>query len=403
MLPRLKPLLAGVGILLSSLSFGNGIKFTKGTWNEILLKAKQEKKLIFVDFYADWCGPCKWMSKEVFTEASVGDFFNENFINVQIDAESEFLDLVERSTIDAYPTLIFFDANDNEINRSVGALDIEDLLDFGRSSLGPENYEQAYLDNPKDPKSVWEYASALNASDPGKASMVIEEYFTEVESSQLIETNNWKMIEKFINPSSVIFEEVFNNIEDFYQTHGDELMNYMLTSVNYLIDEAVEESDLSLINKSAEIEFKSRSLANTASYDKDYYRLESTYIYHYKRDEFDQFVSVYDKLVRKYLWEDESELASSILSMNQNYLEENPDSPHAEIIQNWCDRCVSLDEDSWKGYYAKAVTNYSIGDEDKAVELAKIALKKTDDDELKGSIEEWIDGIENPAFMGWSE
>ena len=60
-----------------------GISFIEGDWKKVLAKAKAEKKLIFVDAYATWCGPCKKLQKEVFPDAAVGSFFNKNFINAK--------------------------------------------------------------------------------------------------------------------------------------------------------------------------------------------------------------------------------------------------------------------------------------------------------------------------------
>ena len=43
-----------------------GIHFEQGlSWKDILAKAKAEHKYIFVDCYATWCGPCKYMDKNV--------------------------------------------------------------------------------------------------------------------------------------------------------------------------------------------------------------------------------------------------------------------------------------------------------------------------------------------------
>ena len=64
-----------------------GISFFKGTFEEALVKAKQENKPLFVDFYAVWCVPCKKMAKTVFTQEAVGKYFNEHFISLQLDAE----------------------------------------------------------------------------------------------------------------------------------------------------------------------------------------------------------------------------------------------------------------------------------------------------------------------------
>ena len=65
-----------------------GIKFFKGSWGEALQKAKEEDKFIFVDFYATWCGQCKKIKRTSFKDSKVGDYYNKNFINVSINAES---------------------------------------------------------------------------------------------------------------------------------------------------------------------------------------------------------------------------------------------------------------------------------------------------------------------------
>lgn len=54
-------------ILLCSFSLSvcaQGITFREGSWKEILAMAKKENKLVFVDNYTSWCGPCKkWQKK----------------------------------------------------------------------------------------------------------------------------------------------------------------------------------------------------------------------------------------------------------------------------------------------------------------------------------------------------
>ena len=63
--------------------------FRSISFDEALKVAKQENKLVFIDFYTDWCGPCKKMAKEVFPQKMVGDFMNAKFVNLKLNAEKE--------------------------------------------------------------------------------------------------------------------------------------------------------------------------------------------------------------------------------------------------------------------------------------------------------------------------
>ncbi|MCD8186838.1 MAG: thioredoxin family protein [Rikenellaceae bacterium] len=68
-------------------SLGQGILFEELTLPQAIEKAQAENKLIFVDVYTDWCGPCKMMDAQVFPLQEVGDYFNPRFINLKMNAE----------------------------------------------------------------------------------------------------------------------------------------------------------------------------------------------------------------------------------------------------------------------------------------------------------------------------
>jgi len=110
-----------------------GIQFVDLPWAKVLEKAKKEKKIIFFDAYASWCGPCKAMQKNVFTQNEVGAFFNANFINVKKDMEiGEGPQLASRYPIEGYPTLFFIDGNGKVVTSHLGGLDASGLVQFAK-------------------------------------------------------------------------------------------------------------------------------------------------------------------------------------------------------------------------------------------------------------------------------
>ena len=64
-----------------------GISFEHGKFSDAKKLAKETNKIIFIDSYIQWCGPCKKMTTQVFTDADVGEYFNSDFINVKMDME----------------------------------------------------------------------------------------------------------------------------------------------------------------------------------------------------------------------------------------------------------------------------------------------------------------------------
>jgi thiol-disulfide isomerase/thioredoxin len=164
----------------SSLILGQGINFFHGTWEEALAQAAKEEKLIFVDAYAKWCGPCKRMAKDVFTQQAVGDYYNANFINMKIDME-EGMGLTFRKDypVRAYPTLMFIDDKGEIVRKAVGgkqeaafvALGEDVVASYDRSGEYAEEYEKGN----RNYDLVIGYVKALNKS--GKPSSKIANDF----------------------------------------------------------------------------------------------------------------------------------------------------------------------------------------------------------------------------------
>ncbi len=77
---------------------------------------------VLVDFYADWCGPCKMLSPTVDEVAEEND--DIKVVKVNVD---ESHDLAIKYQVMSIPTLVVI-KNGNEVNRSVGVIDKEEIL-----------------------------------------------------------------------------------------------------------------------------------------------------------------------------------------------------------------------------------------------------------------------------------
>ncbi len=114
----------------------DGIQFQHKNWSAALSEAKLDNKLIFVDVYATWCGPCKKLKKYTFSDEKVGVFFNKNFVNIALDAEKgEGIDVANHYEVTSYPTMLVLDGNGKLISKKTGYLNSYDLLIFGRRML----------------------------------------------------------------------------------------------------------------------------------------------------------------------------------------------------------------------------------------------------------------------------
>lgn len=111
------------------------IVFIENNWSQVLKKAKAEKKLIFLDISASWCGPCKMLKRETFTDSKVASYFNSHFINAAFDGEvGDGVMLAKKYNLRAYPSLFLLDAEGNIVSQSVGYMDAQQLLNFGQQA-----------------------------------------------------------------------------------------------------------------------------------------------------------------------------------------------------------------------------------------------------------------------------
>ena len=160
-----KIVIASLLFAASSLVAPAQTEFRHISFDEALAAAKQEKKLVFIDFFTTWCGPCRMMANKVFPEKLVGDYMNANFIPLKLDAEKEGLELSKRFGVKAYPTFVLIDAEGKEVGKVTGMMDGPVFIEKLKAALDPEQnparIKARYESGERTPKVVNNYAMAL--------------------------------------------------------------------------------------------------------------------------------------------------------------------------------------------------------------------------------------------------
>lgn len=104
--------------LQAELAPSSSIDFYKGTLEEAQKKAADEGRLFFVDFYAKWCAPCKWMDETTFSDTRVTNMLNQNFVSLKVDIdEFEGFSLKQEYKVKYLPTILIFNSKGELIER----------------------------------------------------------------------------------------------------------------------------------------------------------------------------------------------------------------------------------------------------------------------------------------------
>ena len=263
----------------------DGIKFEKDNWENTLAKAKVENKIVFVDAYTTWCGPCKKMDAKTFPDKKVGDFYNKNFINIKVDAEKgDGLGIAEKYKVNSYPTLFFVNSDAELVHSSVGAKNPEELINLGELVVtmvkDPNKsflaMEKRYKDGERGSEFLMGYAYVLLDRE-----MNYDQVFNDYVKTQsdLLTPDNIKFISNFTrDSSSPYYEFMIKHKVEFDKVVGKEVIDEIFTTI--LFGEAMfkikTEADFDILEKDLLKVFNEQEAKENLDYFKTYYYFNYT-------------------------------------------------------------------------------------------------------------------------------
>ena len=337
-------ILLAFALSTSLLAQDRSIEFKHYTFDEALKASKAENKPIFMDCFAVWCGPCKWMSANIFTKNDVADYFNKNFICVKFDMEKgEGIDLAKEFGIRAYPTLIFVNGNRELVMKSIGASrETADYIALGENAKSDEFNLIALAKNVAANRGDAAYMSKYFDIMSG-AGMVDQEevniYFSNIPKEEWASEENWNIIMGVVDDiTGEVFQDILTDTEKYKAAHGEQVDQF----VSYKIQDALRTA---LYSRDANaLENYKALLAQVQTWnfngkDEIVFTAESNRM---KRESPEAYLKYCYENVEKYIWED----ANSLNGIAWYFFENSTDAKYLSAAEKWAAHAVELDSEA---------------------------------------------------------
>ena len=208
--------------------------------------------MIYLNFDAVWCGPCKWLKENVFTNDAVADFYNSNFICAEVDIEKgDGPELRLKYDLCGTPDNFFLSSNGDVLHRSCGARPAKEFIQLGKNALNPktqlETLRKQYRADPSNGKSASEYFIVL-AHAGTLADTIVENYFKLIPDAAMLLPENWKLLYVRAPYTSKQYKYFEANVGKFLELYGRD-------SIETLLDGAYERQLLNAHIKKNDKEF----------------------------------------------------------------------------------------------------------------------------------------------------
>ena len=361
-----------ITLLLCSLGVSaqqaTGVDFKRQPFDDLLAQAREQDKLIFIDAYTTWCGPCKMMDAKVFPDAEVASVFNERFINAKFDMEKgEGIDLAKRYSVMAFPTYLFVNGEGDLVHKGVGYIPKPALIDLADVAVSDESLgamSDRYEAGDRSADFVAEYAQVLTASyEQARAGEVIGAYlegqsdWTAPETLNLLLSSPGELGGKRMN-------YLIDHAEEIEKSAGDRV--YSVVEQALVNDFHLRNRRRSLAPPAEIAGYLEEAAPSLAERIKPRYAM----VYHRRQNEMEEYLDI----AMNYYTEFPSEDYAQLNTIAWDFFEHSEDPEQLAQAIEWAEKSVDL-----RTYYPNLDTlawlYHKTGQMEKAKSTARLAIE----------------------------
>jgi len=219
-------------------------------------KADDGMLMLFVDVYATWCGPCKQMDSQVYTDPAVAKFMNTHFVNVRMDGETDFgRKYAAEQQLQGYPSMFIFSDEGDHISSLVGFKPALELVPALKTMVDNykvvKGYSRKYEDGSITIEDFADYISAVRAMGNEEEAKQLSGDYIKMKMGDELRDNDIRVVAFYMDLDDPWWPEFPSNPDRVKRILGKEYLTALEMIYNNSLVKAVEEVNVGLISRMA--------------------------------------------------------------------------------------------------------------------------------------------------------